>query len=228
MGSLLKRMNRSESEFRFQPNAGKIESLQSLSTKQEENPHIKPEAHKVFIKPEVHLESLLKSQGYSTDSFQGANDLFLPITRDQDESYPQAALAARNEDLDAFKELHNRGLNLQSANRFGESIVHIVCRRGNDVILGFLTQEANVSVRVRDDLGRTPLHDAAWTERPNFALVRMVLLAAPDLLFVRDNRGHSALAYAPCHRWGEWCKFLEENMPLIEAAFEYNHFKAVG
>ncbi len=83
-------------------------------------------------------------------------------------------------------------------------------------------EKAKVSIRVRDDFGRTPLHDAAWTDKPNFELVRMILSDAPDLLFVRDQRGHLPFAYVPRQRWEQWCKFLDEHKELIQAAADFN------
>ena len=55
--------------------------------------------------------------------------------------------------------------------------------------------EAKVSIRVRDEGGRTPLHDAAWTDRPNFDLVKIILKDSPELMFVKDDRRYSPLSY---------------------------------
>jgi len=96
------------------------------------------------------------------DSMEADPMSFFPIAKQQHETYAKAAMAARSEDLQALKTLHEQGKSLQCSNRFGESIIHIICRRGRDDILKFLVSEAGVTLRLRDDLGRTPLHDAAW------------------------------------------------------------------
>lgn len=114
------------------------------------------------IKPEEYLRSILRESNVSMSSIDAPSVPFLPITKQQQSSYPKAALAARNEDLAALKQLYRAGNNMQCSNSFGESILHIVCRRGNHDMLYFLVDVAKVTVRVRDDLGRTPLHDAAW------------------------------------------------------------------
>jgi ankyrin repeat protein len=71
-----------------------------------------------------------------------------------------------------------------------------------------------------DDYGRTPLHDAAWTDQPNFEIVQQLLENSPDLLLVKDKRGYSPLAYVPSQQRAEWCRFLEEHEEFIEAAIE--------
>lgn len=113
-------------------------------------------------KPEDYLRSIVKGCAVSLDSVKIDLESFFPIAKQQHSSYAQAALAARNEDLLALQKLHREGSNLQCSNRFGESIIHIVCRRGRDDILKFLVKDAGVTLRLRDDLGRTPFHDAAW------------------------------------------------------------------
>lgn len=111
---------------------------------------------------ETYLGEMLQKIGLSDTSIDVSTAEFLPIAAQQHSSYAQAAMAARNENLDALKALHEEGKDLQCSNAFGESIIHIVCRRGNDKMLRFLLNEGKVTVLVQDDLGRTPLHDAAW------------------------------------------------------------------
>lgn len=172
------------------------------------------------VKPEECFERIVRKSGTSTSSINIDAGSFLSIQEQQLPSYPQAALAARNEDLQLLKKLHAEGHNLQCSNKFGESIIHIICRRGRDDILDFLVSEVNVSLRLRDDLGRTPLHDAAWTERPNFKVVHRLLLHEPDMIFVRDNRGNSPLAYIPRQNWGVWNQFLKENQACFSVALK--------
>ncbi len=114
------------------------------------------------MRPEECIKSIVQASGVSIESIKVDLNSFLPIEKQQHSSYPQAALAARNEDITSLKSLHKEGHNLQCSNKFGESIIHIICRRRRDDILNFLVSEAGVSLRLRDDLGRTPLHDAAW------------------------------------------------------------------
>jgi hypothetical protein len=167
------------------------------------------------VKPEEHFRNLLRRLGQSADTVNIDPDSFLPTAKQQHASYPRAAMAARNEDLDLLRSLHNEGQNLQCANQFGESVIHIVCRRSRDDILEFLVSEVGVSLRLMDDLGRTPLHDAAWTDKPNFKLAALLLTREPDLIHARDKRGNSPLAYVPKQNWGLWNAFLEQNKDLF-------------
>ena len=147
---LKKRMRRSESSM-FPVDA-------PLETKRVTN--FNPNHHQV--KPEEFLKTIIEESGLSHESLNADPKSFLSIEKQQHPSYPIAALAARNEDVDLLRKLHVEGHKLQCSNKFGESIIHIICRRRRDDILDFLVSEVGVSLRVRDDLGRTPFHDAAW------------------------------------------------------------------
>ena len=64
---------------------------------------------------------------------------------------------------------------LQNAsNKFGESLVHVACRRGNVDVLRFLLENGG-SLTDCDDLGRFPLHEVCWAVRPRFDIVRLFL-----------------------------------------------------
>jgi Ankyrin repeats (3 copies) len=175
-------------------------------------------SHSPHIKSEEYFKKMLRELGQSPESVIVDRDSFLPVGVQQHPSYPQAAMAARNEDLDLLRTLHNEGHCLQCANKFGESIIHIVCRRSRDDILEFLVSEVGVSLRLMDDLGRTPLHDAAWTDKPNFKLAAQLLSKEPDLIYTLDKRGNLPLAYVPQQNWGLWNAFLEQNKGMFVKA----------
>jgi hypothetical protein len=123
--------------------------------------------------------------------------------------------AIRTNNLPPIRRMHESNHNLQCSNKFGESIVHTAARRGSLDVLEYLIHMADVSVRVCCDNGRTPLHDACWTDRPNFDCVRFLLRQCPDFLLLTDKRGWSPLEYAPRDTWGEWNTFLKENSALF-------------
>ena len=134
--------------------------------------------------------------------------------------------AARSEDIEELRKLHNKGSLLQCCNAFGESLIHIACRRGSIEMVKFLVEEANVSLLVKDDYGRTPLHDACWTSVPRLDLVLFVLQKAPELLCVKDVRGHTPLNYARKDHWETWHKFLKQHKALLKpksALLSLNH-----
>ncbi len=127
------------------------------------------------------------------------------------EMYDQEIVnAIRSNDVDALRRLHAAGTNLQCGNRFGETLIHLACRRSRFDLVSFLVAEVGLSLRVRDDFGRTPLHDACWRTQPDLELLDMLLDRAPELLMLSDKRGHTPLDYARREHWAVLVPFLLE------------------
>jgi len=135
--------------------------------------------------------------------------------------------AVRRNDVEALKRIHSAAAAssissssatspLQCCNRFGESLLHMACRRGHVEMVRYLVEEANVSLLVRDDFGRTPLHDACWTSTPQPELVEYIVRKQPGLLLVPDVRGHTPLEYARREHWEGWIEFFSERRSLLE------------
>ena len=59
--------------------------------------------------------------------------------------------------------------------------------------MSFLVNDVGVSLRVREDFGRTPVHDAFWRAEPDLDLLCMLLDRAPELLMLTDKRGHTPM-----------------------------------
>jgi len=185
-----------------------------------------PDAH---ISPSDYLQSLLRDAGYGGEnddekplvsaSDAGDAGYFVEYTPEQISSYDMEVTAAvRAGDVPALRSMLRKGRDLQCSNRFGESILHAACRRGSLDVVRFLLDEAGVSLRVRDDQGRTPLHDACWTREPDpswFELVRTIVQREPDLLVVCDRRGHTPLGYVRRDDWGAWVRFLDGHRNLL-------------
>ena len=106
---------------------------------------------------------------------------------------------------------------MNACNRFGESLVHMACRRGNIPVLRFLLEEAKVSLdRVVDDFGRLPLHDACWTGTPQLDLVDLLLdHVRIETLMQPDVRGFTPFQYARRDHWDTWVEYLKTKAPLI-------------
>jgi hypothetical protein len=86
-----------------------------------------------------------------------------PITEEHMANYDLDVVSAtRENNLSLLQELFSQGRSLSCCNRYGESLLHMACRRGFEEIVTFLTQGAGVEIRITDDCGRTPLHDALW------------------------------------------------------------------
>ena len=133
-----------------------------------------------------------------------------PITEEEQANYDTELVSTvRENDLSGVKALHiNQGRSLSCCNRFGESLLHMACRRGFESIVLYLIQTANVSVRITDDCGRTPLHDALWHKECQYVILDLLVRTDPVLLLTCDKRGHSPFAYARREHWANWRQFL--------------------
>lgn len=138
-------------------------------------------------------------------------DLFHECTPEQMDHFDNDALEAiRNKDIDTLRAWHAEGRPLQTSSPFGDTLLHIACRRGYLDVVTFLVKEASVSLWVQDEQGRTPLHFGCHSAEPWFDLVDFIIEQDPDLLFVADARGSMPLDYAPKETWGDWITFLNE------------------
>lgn len=162
---------------------------------------------------EVQIKDALELKGF-----------FSEYSEEEIAAYDSVALTAiRTQNIEKLREFHENGRPLKCSNNFGESLLHLACRRNFVEVATFLIHEAKVPVRIRDDYGRTILHDAAWTCEPNFELIELILRECPDLLFIRDRRGHMPIAYARKSHWGAWNKFLRDRKELVVPAASWSH-----
>jgi len=108
------------------------------------------------------------------------------------------------------------GLSPNPANSFGESLVHKVCRVGRSRLLQVLLDNSHSQggvyedgdlVRVADENGRTPLHEACAAN----SLECFELLCEQDLrmLYMADRHNCLPLQFVPKSAWPEWIQFLE-------------------
>ena len=170
--------------------------------------------------PYSFIDSLLQSsrrckEGTTTKPLLDDND-FHPPTPEQIEAYSNDAVnAVRSSDVDCLRTLLSNGQSLQCCNRFGESLLHVACRRSNAEIVSFLLHEAKVSPCIRDDYGRTPLHDACWRGNPEYEIVELLLSVEPRLAYVKDVRGHRPFQYARREHWPNWREFIDRKRELI-------------
>mmetsp|Transcript_9520 Transcript_9520/g.13799 ORF Transcript_9520/g.13799 Transcript_9520/m.13799 type:complete len:776 (+) Transcript_9520:576-2903(+) len=158
-----------------------------------------------------YFSKMLRSRGYSTQhycSLEGA--YYCKPTDLQKASYGMKFIqAVRSSDADLLRKLLSAGLSPNPCNAFGESIIHMVCRRGDHKLLEIFLEHGS-AIQVSDDFGRTPLHDACWTTTPCFKSVKLLLNKDPRLLHIVDCRGAAPLSYVKRENWGQWINFFEE------------------
>lgn len=129
--------------------------------------------------------------------------------------------AVRAKDAEALKELYvQKGISLlMCRTRYGESLLHMACRRGHLEIVLFLIEEG-VPVRIVDNSGRTPLHDACWTTVPHLTLVEILIRLDPELLLVKDDDDLTPLQYVPQEHALQWEAFLYQQQRLLHPFHE--------
>jgi len=119
--------------------------------------------------------------------------------------------AVRGNNLELLRQLWESGKSMDACNQFGESVLHMACRRGYSGIVEFLLQEVKVKTDRCDDFGRNPFHDALWTPTPNFDVMNLLIEHAdPALLLSEDVRGNTPFAYARNDHSDQWISFLEK------------------
>ena len=167
------------------------------------------------INPSAFVCSCFKAYGidpYPHDP-SSLKSFFLNVTEAHLEAYDQDKIQAiRRNDIKYLCSLKNQGHSFQGCNRFGESLLHLACRRSSKDMIRFLLYECSVSPRVKDDFGRTPLHDVCWRKEPNFEVFDLILDAEPELLLIPDNRGNIPLDYVRREHWGYWIHYLAVRM----------------
>lgn len=135
---------------------------------------------------------------------------FSKPTQEEMEAYDvEIVRAIRTGDLATLKRLHADGKDLNASNQFGESLLHMACRRGNVSILSYMLREAKVRVDRTDDFGRCILHDACWTTAPNLDIMdELIEFVNPLLMLSKDVRGSTPFDYCRREHWSEWVKYL--------------------
>ena len=176
------------------------------------------DATKELISPTDTVRNILHScsPSSSTETSDYTN-FFTKPTEEQIAAYDaQKTIAVRNGDMATLRSLLEAGENFNCCNKFGESLIHMACRRAHIDVVRFLLQEAKVSLNARDDYGRTPLHDCCWRPSSNYELMELLLSEVdPRILLVKDVRGHAPFDYSRKDQWEGWNEFLESRKELL-------------
>lgn len=176
------------------------------------------------VDPDVFLAQLLQAQyglSLKTRAALSMENFFPEVKEDQIAAYDMNLVAAcRENDVETVKSLVQEGQSAECCNRFGESLLHMACRRGFHDMVEYFLAEAKLSVRIRDDCGRTPLHDACWNAQPQMEILKWLIEKDPCLLLVEDKRGSTPFAYARPQDWPVWRQFLLDNRTCFDALQE--------
>jgi hypothetical protein len=168
-------------------------------------------------KPVVSPTSYLRSFFPENQKKRALEYSFSSPTEERRAAYcTETVTAIRNRDTAALRELLLAGRSFDACNANGETLLHLACRRGDVETVKFLLTEADVDPSVRDDMGRTVLHDVCWRPVPDLPLMDVLLpLVPPDTLLSEDRRGHTCFDYCRREHWNVWVKYLEKRIDII-------------
>lgn len=175
----------------------------------------------VQAKPLVFLQDMVEAMhGYRpvVRETLKLNGYFDDVTDARIAAYNMTVLnATRNNKLDELKDLYEtKDQRMDCCNRFGESLLHMACRRGFvDIVQFFVEGPPSLPVRIRDDCGRTPLHDICWNPIVELEAAQLILERDATLLLMSDKRGHAPFDYSRCEHWAQWRTFLFENRQTL-------------
>ena len=181
-----------------------------------------PNPNTLGISPDQYLMQLVEAITGKVILPKRADSLtgyFQEITEEQVAAYTvQVTAAARENEVHSLRQIfRERGkIGLDCYNRFGEGLLNLVCRRGCKESAEFLlSKEVGLSVRVRDDYGRTPLHDLCWNPSPQLEICSWIMERDPSLFLVADKRGYTPFQYARKTDWETWKQFLYDNKDFL-------------
>jgi ankyrin repeat protein len=169
------------------------------------------------MSPQEYLCSLLSRRGYPTKQYDTLNSGYHnDSTPLQEASYTTYIVAlVRDGKRKQLRKILDYGIHPNPSNYYGESLIHLVCRLGSFELLNIML-DCGSSVQVCDDYGRTPLHDACWSNQVSMDVVTLLLKKDRHLLFMADCRDTVPLQYVPKQSWAIWREYIDT---IIEEIF---------
>ena len=160
-----------------------------------------------------YFDSLLAERGYQIEVLPTLGTAYFSVPSDlQKASYgPRMVQIVKAADYQALEETLSAGLSPNPCNQFGESLLHMACRRGDLKLLEVFI-DAGAILQVTDDYGRTILHDACWAAHPCFDVITKILKHDNFLFFMKDKRGALPLSYVHKSDWGQWRDWFDANI----------------
>jgi len=176
--------------------------------------HVDPDEYLVLLVQALHGVTLKVKKG------SDLQDYFHTITEEQMAAYNMQVVSVTRDgslkDVKAFFDTNGRS-SLDCFNRFGEGLLNMTCRRGfKEVVQFLLSDDVALDVRVHDDYGRSPMHDACWNPEPQLDICTWLAQKDPSLFLVADKRGFTPFQYARQSDWPVWREFLHQNTRLLE------------
>jgi hypothetical protein len=119
--------------------------------------------------------------------------------------------AVHTSDEEALSDLLHCGLSPNPCNQFRDSVVDLVCKRGNSTIFQCLLDHGS-DLQTVDGFGRTPLHHCCWASTFSRPIVDAILERDPIQLMIEDKHGQTPLEYVRADLASDWIEYLEANI----------------
>lgn len=182
-----------------------------------------PDPRKAGVSPGEYLLEMVQVLWGEMLQIKKGDDLkdhFPVITEKQMAAYDMTVTRAtrQNQVKELRALLKEKGRDaLDCFNRFGDGLLNIACRRGfKDVVKFLLSDDVQLDVRVHDDFGRTPMHDACWNSEPQIEICGFLMERDPSLFLVADKRCFTPFHYARKCDWHIWRQFIFDRRHLLE------------
>ena len=165
------------------------------------------------VKPQEYVNRILQERGYGEAlevriSADKAGYDTTPSPLQLASFGTELVKAVHTSDVQKLGELLSCGLSPNPCNQFRDSVVDLVCKRGNEAVFACLV-EHGCNLRVCDGFGRTPLHHCCWASDFSAEIAKTIIDRDWQQLFMEDKRGQTPLEYVRESRAGEWITFLE-------------------
>jgi hypothetical protein len=163
--------------------------------------------------PQHCLDRILSVRGYGSNlriKADQANYDTMPSPLQLASFGTELVKAIHTSDVDRLGQLLDCGLSPNPCNQFRDSIVDLVCKRGNFAVFQCLVQHG-CDLRVCDGFGRTPMHHTCWASDFSADIAKLILDCDWLQLLIEDKRGQTPLEYVRPDQAVDWIDFLESN-----------------
>jgi hypothetical protein len=165
--------------------------------------------------PQDYLNAIWKERGYDqqlqriSSKTAGYSKKATPL---QLASFGSEVVKACNTDnAEVLSLLLDCGLSPNPTNKFGDTLLHLVCKRANERVLQCLIQHG-CDLQVADSFGRTPLHHVAWSGTFSSKNAKTLLDADVCQILVEDQHHKCPLEYVRTEDWPKWIDFLRQHV----------------
>jgi hypothetical protein len=168
------------------------------------------------VTPQTYLDTVLTQRGYPITHYKTLNTAYYnKPTPLQQASYSRHIIdLIKSHNVNKFQQIMMCGISSNPCNAFGESSLHMVCRRGDATLLKILLSDTvNAELHVADDYGRTPLHDACWASEMAVDVINLILqensVENIHMFYMEDARGSLPLSYVHKSQYQQWIQYIE-------------------